>query len=702
MSVLHGNREHRAALTPMFRYVSTVHVRARRELHVRARREVHDKPRPCTWWSLLPTLEYVVHGNVRRLVVDVSNAPAVDAFEWLPADGYMWARCKGLERLELLGFPVTSQAKPDLLGLPYGLPYDAEVLRLRALRLTSSSTDRYVQDTCCINDFHRQPLQQLEELEDRVDTNTIRVLMVSPCGAFFQQLRHLSLLAHPTRKHLTAIRNACPQLTTLRLDRGMRQEDRRLASQWWHGEDVDMLMEACPALVRLALCTVSSGTSRGIDVLWSKDPNAEVDGADANTWTVTQTPDPVEPSLQGMTLLTEGCSYEAIWGLSPQHASLIRVADVIVRTPLSILSVLANMGERNTALTRLEHLRVFCVSMDAPFATDGSMLGWRMYEHRYLPRLSRVTSQQLGEPASVQSTTFARDVPIPTSRPSRLSSSLGLAPTPTPAPSHPLTIHNMTTNNTNDTTAPMHTTDDSDDHVMAAASNATSSSSDGKDAKRSTTSQDYDRGDRKGSATSDTSLPPMSLLDLSSGGGSGDGKDGKEQKRDEPVKGLDLLDDTEILTLESGDGEKQKVSKRIAIQSELIKTMSEGDKDSTEIPLPNVKAAILTHVVKFLAYNAATPFKEIEKPLKSADMKELTTTWHADFVDVDKNLLFELILAANYMDIKPMLDLCCAKVASMMKGKTPEQIRATFNITNDFTPEEEATVAAENKWAEEN
>ena len=45
-------------------------------------------------------------------------------------------------------------------------------------------------------------------------------------------------------------------------------------------------------------------------------------------------------------------------------------------------------------------------------------------------------------------------------------------------------------------------------------------------------------------------------------------------------------------------------------------------------------------------------------------------------MDVDQELLFELILAANYMDIKPLLDLTCATVASMIKGKTPEEIRA--------------------------
>lgn len=82
-------------------------------------------------------------------------------------------------------------------------------------------------------------------------------------------------------------------------------------------------------------------------------------------------------------------------------------------------------------------------------------------------------------------------------------------------------------------------------------------------------------------------------------------------------------------------------------------------------------------------------------------MSELVQEWYAKFVDIDQEPLFELILAANYMDIKPLLDLTCATVASMIKGRTPEEIRNIFNIVNDFTPEEEAQVREENKWCED-
>ena len=120
------------------------------------------------------------------------------------------------------------------------------------------------------------------------------------------------------------------------------------------------------------------------------------------------------------------------------------------------------------------------------------------------------------------------------------------------------------------------------------------------------------------------------------------------------------------------------------------------------MPLSDVKSAVLAKVIEFCKHHVDQRLPEIEKPLRSNNLAEIVPEWDAKFVDdLAQETLFELILAANYMDIKPLLDVACAKVAALIRNKTPEQIRRAYNIRNDFTPEEEAQIIEENKWAEE-
>jgi S-phase kinase-associated protein 1 len=63
-------------------------------------------------------------------------------------------------------------------------------------------------------------------------------------------------------------------------------------------------------------------------------------------------------------------------------------------------------------------------------------------------------------------------------------------------------------------------------------------------------------------------------------------------------------------------------------------------------------------------------------------MAENVQEWYAQFVNVEQETLFELILAANYMDIKPLLDLTCATVASMMRGNYSADVDKCEYILN--------------------
>ena len=148
------------------------------------------------------------------------------------------------------------------------------------------------------------------------------------------------------------------------------------------------------------------------------------------------------------------------------------------------------------------------------------------------------------------------------------------------------------------------------------------------------------------------------------------------------------------------DGEVYEADIEAAKQSILINGLIEDGGTDDEIPIPQVNKPIMEKVMQFCEHLKEHAPLEIEKPLSSTDMTQVVDQWHADYINLDQEMLFEVTMAANYLDVKPLLELCCAKVASMIKGKSVEETRQFFNLANDFSPEEEAQIMEENRWAE--
>ncbi|XP_010437611.1 PREDICTED: SKP1-like protein 11 [Camelina sativa] len=146
-----------------------------------------------------------------------------------------------------------------------------------------------------------------------------------------------------------------------------------------------------------------------------------------------------------------------------------------------------------------------------------------------------------------------------------------------------------------------------------------------------------------------------------------------------------------MIMLKSSDGQSFEVEEDVAIQSQTIAHMVEDDCASTEIPLANVTSKTLALVIEYCKKHHV----DEANPIPEEELK----TWDKQFMETDQSTIFDLILAANYLNIASLLDLTCQTVADMITGKTPDQIRAHFNIVNDFTPEEEEEVRKENQWA---
>lgn len=148
------------------------------------------------------------------------------------------------------------------------------------------------------------------------------------------------------------------------------------------------------------------------------------------------------------------------------------------------------------------------------------------------------------------------------------------------------------------------------------------------------------------------------------------------------------------IQLKSFDNEIYEIDEAIAAkQSVVIANMlelEESEKSNGEkilIPLPNISGKILKMVLDWI-------MKHDDKKLTEKELRD----WENEFVEVDLDVMYELIMAANYMEVNELLHRACQRVADHIAGKQPEEIRRIFNIENDFSPEEEAEIRRQNAW----
>lgn len=128
----------------------------------------------------------------------------------------------------------------------------------------------------------------------------------------------------------------------------------------------------------------------------------------------------------------------------------------------------------------------------------------------------------------------------------------------------------------------------------------------------------------------------------------------------------------------------------------------EDDSDRT-IPIQEVKAPILEKVLQWcqhyydmhkdtvnqngnVNYNIngnddADDDEEEEDDL----MPVILDTWEREFLDTDSKTIQQIIMAANFLDIKPLLQVSCKFVAELVRGRSPQEIIEAFNSVQSQT-----------------
>lgn len=135
------------------------------------------------------------------------------------------------------------------------------------------------------------------------------------------------------------------------------------------------------------------------------------------------------------------------------------------------------------------------------------------------------------------------------------------------------------------------------------------------------------------------------------------------------------------VVLVSNDGGEFDVNRNHAFISVLVKTglEQEGDECATVSLNLAVKSEILKLIVEYMNHHKGEEPPVIKKPLRYKEMTDVCKDkWDANFIDTigeNRQRLYDLIMAANYMDMKALLHLACAKVASLIKGEPLENIK---------------------------
>ena len=159
------------------------------------------------------------------------------------------------------------------------------------------------------------------------------------------------------------------------------------------------------------------------------------------------------------------------------------------------------------------------------------------------------------------------------------------------------------------------------------------------------------------------------------------------------------VDEGATVVLEGAGGGKVEIPAQAARACWQIRPILPGC--NVPIRLPGLSVTSLAKVKE----HCINCEQGVDNELSEEDEIRLRETpiqgWELEFCNVDLQTLFEMILAANCLNAKMMLNLTCKAVAEMIKGKSPEDIKKIFGIEGDFTEEEKAQVLEENPWLRE-
>ena len=164
---------------------------------------------------------------------------------------------------------------------------------------------------------------------------------------------------------------------------------------------------------------------------------------------------------------------------------------------------------------------------------------------------------------------------------------------------------------------------------------------------------------------------------------------------DVKISGLDEADQElsypEWVYIKCREGTVLKLPARCAVKlctmiKNALTSQDQIHNETEPISMDGWSEQTIRQVWTYLEHCMVHPPSEIPKPLPSEVLSQFVSQWEFQIVDKSIDEVFRLMTLANYLGCLPLLNLTCARIASLIKNKTPDAIRQNLGLVVPNAP----------------
>jgi hypothetical protein len=136
-----------------------------------------------------------------------------------------------------------------------------------------------------------------------------------------------------------------------------------------------------------------------------------------------------------------------------------------------------------------------------------------------------------------------------------------------------------------------------------------------------------------------------------------------------------------------------QLTKQDFVTSRLLREIYETINTGDVLEVENASTELISYIVHFLKNYRQEPMSSISRPLLHPSLDNEVQSWYRVFINTvtSEGKIFDLLKLANYFDIPPLLDLCCAQITiQQLRTSCIDEIRnelGTRHLDMDFEKE---------------